>query len=129
MVQAADVGARVRELHDRAVRQLVDAHARRADQPLVLAVRHGLEDPMNIRLLEVLRGFPGPDGDELLETEFAASAELLILGTLHLVLGSPAQVAAAIGRNDPEVERVRRGEVCYSDGSAEATSIRQALGL
>jgi hypothetical protein len=129
VAQPATVEERVRELHDRAVQQLVQAHEERDDFELILAVQYGLEDPVDVGLFEVLRGFPGDDDDELLVTDFAPSASLVILGKLHLVLGSPAQVRAALGRRDAEVEPVRRGRVVHSDQSSEATELQRALGL
>jgi hypothetical protein len=129
MAQPIGIEARVRELHERAVRELVEAHRKRQDHALILAIRYELEDPIDIGLFEVLRGFPGDDGEELLVTEFSPSAELVILGKLRLVLGSPAQVRAAIERHDPELERVRRGRVVWSEKSKKAKFLRQALGI
>ncbi len=85
-----------------------------------------LDDP-DIWILEVLGDFPGGDDDKLLETEFEPSANLMILCQLHLVLGSPAQVRAAIERGD--IAAVTGGTVVYEDGGIEAGELRSALGL
>lgn len=94
-----------------------------------MAIRYRLDDPDDIYMLEVLGGFPGGDDDELLNVEFEPSANLLILGRLHLALGSPAQVLAAITRGDADVDDVKNGKVEYDDGSSEAASVLAALGL
>lgn len=120
----------VRDLNEKAVRQLVDAHRQRTDEPLVLAVRYNLGDPNgHIHLLEVLDQFPGADDDELLVTEFGPSANLLIVGDLHLALGSPAQVQSAAKRGDPIAMAARDGEVVFDDGSAKAADLRRELRL
>lgn len=120
----------VRDLNAKAVRQLVDAHRRRTDEPLVLAVRYNHDDPRgHIHLLEVLDHFPGADDDELLVTEFGPSANLLIVGALHLALGSPAQVLAAARKGDPLTGAARNGEIVFADGSAKAEELRRELGL
>jgi hypothetical protein len=120
---------RVRQMHDRAVHELVAAHKQRADEPLVLAVRFNLADAQDIQLLEVLDGFPGGDDDELLHTEFEPSAQLRVLGKLHLTLGSPAQVESAVRRGGASVERFRNGVVVHDDGSQRAAELKRALGL
>jgi len=120
---------RVRQMHDRAVRDLVEAHKQRTDEPLVLAVRFDLADSQDIQLLEVLDGFPGGDDDDLLVTEFEPSAQLRILGKLHLTLGSPAQVESAVRRGGVTVERFRNGVVVHHDGSQRAAELKRALGL
>jgi hypothetical protein len=123
------VEERVKELHDRAVRGLVQAHRQQTEEPLLLAIRYKRDDPMNIYLLEVLRDFPGSDDDELLDTEFASSANLLILGKLHLVLGSPGQLRAALRRHDPIIDEVKRGTVEYSEPNSEVGALLGELGL
>lgn len=128
--KAKSVDDRVRELNDKAVRQLVEAHQERTDEPLVLAVRYRLDDPEDIYLFEALDGFPGGDEDELLETEFEPSANLRLLGKLHLVLGSPAQTRHAIAaRGDAIMAAIRDGQVEFDDGSFKAAKLRKALGL
>ena len=118
----------IKYLHDKAVRQLIAAHRQRTEEPLILAVRYNL-DGGDIYLLEVLDGFPGGDEDELLFTEFGPSANLIIVGRLHLVLGSPAQVRFALERDDNQIkEAVKCGKVVFDDGSAEATRLKKAVG-
>ena len=120
----------VRKLNEKAVRQLVTAHRQMTDEPLVLAVRYNLDDAKgHIHLLEVLDQFPGADDDELLITTFGPSANLLIVGDLHLALGSPAQVQSAAKRRDPTIVAASKGEVVFDDGSAKATGLKQDLGL
>ena len=121
--------ARVGELHDRAVAELVAAHKDRKDEPLVLAVRYRLDEPVDVYLLEVLAGFPGGDDDELLVTEFEPSAQLRILGKLQLALGSPAQLRSAVTRRDAIIADVARGAVVHDDGSSDATKLRKLLDL
>ncbi len=120
---------RIRQLHEDAIEQLVAAHRQRTDEPLVLAVRYEVGDPMDVHLLEVIDGFPGGDDDELLVTEFEPSAQLRILGKLHLVLGSPAQLQAAIRRNHPLIAAVKTGSVVHDDGSDVAKQLKGELGL
>jgi hypothetical protein len=117
---------RIEVLHDRAVARLVEAHSKRQDQPLILAVRYKPDAP-DIWLLEVLGDFPGGDDDRLLETEFEPSANLMIVCQLHLVLGSPAQVRAAIERGD--LAAVTGGTVIYKDDGTEAGELRSTLRL
>jgi len=130
MAMSATTEDRIKVLHDRAVAQLVEAHRERTDEPLILAVRYALDDPDDdIHLLEVLDGFPGGDGDELMETEFERSANLIILGKLHLVLGSPAQVRTAVERGDKIIAEVKSGKVVHTDSSKVAGDLKHALGL
>jgi hypothetical protein len=120
----------VRDLNEKAVRQLVAAHRLRTDEPLVLAIRFNLDDPQgHIHLLEVLDQFPGADDEELLVTRFGPSANLLVLGDLHIALGSPAQVHSAARRGDPIAVAARSGVVVFDDGSARAAELRRELRL
>jgi hypothetical protein len=129
MVMTMSTDDRVRELHERAVRDLVEAHKQRTDEPLVLAVRFDLTDAQNVHLLEVLDGFPGGDDDELLVTAFEPSAQLRILGQLQLTLGNPAQLDTAVRRGGKSIERFRNGVVVYDNGSQRAREMKKALGL
>jgi hypothetical protein len=122
------VEERVHEMNARAVAELVSAHKSRRDEPLVLAVQFRLADE-DAHLLEVLRGFPGGDEDELLSTEFERSPDLLIFGKLHLVLGSPAQVMAGLSRGDQDIKQAEGGRLLFSDGSPEAAELARMLGL
>lgn len=119
---------RVRELNDAAVLALVNSHLQRADEPLLLGVRFRLDDPLDIHLLEVVGHFPGGDEDELLEFDYEPSARLRILGKLHLVLGSPAQLRSALKSKDPRIDAVRQGKVLVAAGP-EAEALRRELGL
>lgn len=120
----------VKHLNNKAVRQLVAAHRKRKDEPLVLAIHYDLGDPRgDIHLLEVLEHFPGADDDELMVTTFGPSANLLILGNLHLALGSPAQVRSAVERNDAIAAAARDGEVVFDNGSAKAKALKREFGL
>lgn len=132
---ATPSSSRLTEHYRRVVRGLVDAHARRTDEPLVLAIRYQLDDPSDIYLLEVLDGFPGTPDDPPFTMEFGPTADLVILGKLHLALTSSAQLRAAIDRGDPIVSDVRRdGEVLYPPAvsrpsSPAATELIAKLGL
>jgi hypothetical protein len=120
---------RVTVLHDRAVRKLVDAHAENRDDRLLLAVRYGLEDEKNIHLLEVLEEFPGPADDRPYTTEFEATPDLIIEGKLYLTLASPAQLRAAIERNDPLIVDVRAGRGCRVEfQTQEGQELARILG-
>jgi hypothetical protein len=129
MVAPMSMDERVRQLHDRAVHDLIEAHKQRTEEPLLLAVRFDSADTPDVHILEVLDGFPGGEDDDLLATEFEPSAQLLILGKLHLTLGSPAQLEAAVRRGEAQIERFRNGVVVYDDGSPRAKELRRALGL
>jgi hypothetical protein len=129
MVMPMSTDDRVRELHERAVRDLVEAHKQRKDEPLVLAIRFDLTDPQNVHLLEVLDGFPGGDDDELMVTEFEPSAQLRVLGKLELTLGSPAQLDTAVRSGSNSIERFRNGVVVHDNGSPRAKELKEALGL
>ncbi|ETR68003.1 MAG: hypothetical protein OMM_10974 [Candidatus Magnetoglobus multicellularis str. Araruama] len=121
----------IKYLNEKAVRQLVTAHQQLTDEPLVLVIRYNFDDPNgNIYLLEVLDKFPGSDNEELLATQFGPSANLRIVGDLHLALGSPAQVQAAAKRRDSVVKAVSiDGEVVFEDGSEQADELKRELGL
>jgi len=111
--------------YDRIVRGLVEEHRTRKDEPLVLAVRYRCDEPEDIYLLEVIGNFPGNDDDPLFETAFGPSADLVILGELHLALASPAQLRVAVERGDKLVEQLRKdGEVIFP---AKATGAARAL--
>lgn len=120
----------VHELNKKAVRLLVAAHRKRKDEPLVLAIWYNRDDPTgDIHLLEVLDQFPGGEDDELLETKFGPSANLRIVGDLHLALGSPAQVQSAIRRRDRIMKAIKGGSVVFANRSTLAAKLKQALGL
>lgn len=114
-------------INERALRRLIAAHATRFDEPLVLAVRYRQTD-RDVHLLEVLDGFPAAPGEEPFETEFAPSAELLLMDKLHLTLVSPAQLAALIQSNSELVEALRAdGTVEYY--TKDAQPLIATLGL
>ncbi len=61
------------------------------------------------------------DDDPLFVTAFDPTANLIILGKLHLALASPAQLKNAIAVGDPVVNAIRRGgEVLYPPMTARA---------
>ena len=129
MVMQMTNDERVRQLNDNAVRRLIDAHGKRTDEPLVLAVRYRLDEPVDIYILEVIAGFPGGDDDELLTSEFEPSAQLRILGKLVLVLGSLKQLRAAAARGDSLLKEIRSGRVEFDDGSTDSKGLKELLGL
>jgi hypothetical protein len=124
---SSSVAARIQQMHDDSIAQLIESHKRRTEEPLVLAVQYELEHPTDVFLLEVLDDFPGGEEDELLTTEFGPSPNLLLLGTLHLSLGSPGQVEHAVRRGDVLLARVRHGKILFSDGSPTATKLEVDL--
>lgn len=109
MATTAPADDRVTSLHDDAVDQLVEAHRRRKSHKLLLAVRYKIDDPKDIYLLEVLKDFPGADDEALFEIEYERSPDLLIIGKLHLVLSSPAQLRHAINHNQDVIQAIRSG--------------------
>lgn len=120
----------IRDLNNKAVRHLVAVHQQRTDEPLILAVHYNRDNPEgHIYLLEVLDQFPGAGDDELLVTEFGPSANLRIMGTLYLALGSPAQVQSAAKKGHPIAMAVKKGEVVFDDGSENAKELKRELGL
>jgi len=132
MTAATAPGARLEALVDQAVQRLVDAHAARTDEPLVVAVRFDRDATPDIHLLEVIEGFPGPDDDEMLETEFGPSPELRIMGALHLTLASPGQLRTAVARGSGTVQRLTAdGVVLHPNAAAtgEAAALLRLLGL
>lgn len=129
MAMPMSADERIRELNDRAVGELIQAHKERTDEPLVLAVRRDSADGQDIHLLEVLDGFPGGDEDELLVTEFERSAQVLILGKLHLALGSPAQLDAALRRGDVAAVQFKSGRVVYEENTERSRTLKRALRL
>lgn len=98
----------VEDHYEKAVRELVDAHARLKNEPLVLAVRFRRDAGLDVHLLEVLESFPGADTDEPFTTEFAPSETFRILGKLHLTLVSPDQLQHAISQaeNHPRAKTI-----------------------
>ncbi len=103
------------------------AHATRFDEPLVLAVRYRQTD-RNVHLLEVLEGFPATPGEEPFETEFAPSAELMLIGNLHMTLVSPAQLISLVEGDAALVKALRTdGTVEYYSSGAQP--LLEALGL
>jgi hypothetical protein len=129
MVMPMTNDERVRQLNDNAVQLLIDAHSKRTDEPLILAVRYRRDEPVDIYLLEVIADFPGGDDDELLITEFESSSQLRILGKLVLALGSPGQTRIAVTRQENLMAELRRGRIEYSDASAAANELKELLGL
>lgn len=115
------------ELNRRAAKRLVKAHQELDDDHLVLAIRYNHDDE-DLYLFEVLQNFPGDDDDEPFETEYKRSPDLLIIGSLHLMLASPAQLRTAVEKNAPIVDKLKNGEVIGNDGSQEAKDLMQLLG-
>lgn len=123
MVQAATI----REVNEFAIEKLVRAH-KKLDQTLLLAVRFFKKASNDVHLLEILDPFPGPADDPLLVTEFDPSAQLRIVGKLHLALGSATQLEAAIKRRDPLIKDVKKnGVLIHVDPKAK--KLAAALGL
>lgn len=120
---------RIQALKNRAVTSLVEAHRVRADEPLLLAVRFEIDDPLGVGLFEVVDGFPGDDDDGLLSTDYEPSARLRLAGPLRLVLGSPGQVLGAVARNDDAIRALRQPSVVFEAGSDDGRRVREALGL
>ena len=113
-------------LQERAVQKLVEAHATRRDERLVLAVRFQHDD-QDVHVLELLDGWPGEADDALLPMDFAPTSDLLFPGTIHLLLGSPAQLRAALARRDDVLDPIRLdGAVVMR--THEADDIIEALG-
>ena len=123
---SSSAAERIQRMHEGSIEQLIEAHKRRTDEPLVLAIRYELEQP-DLFLLEVLDDFPGGDDDELLTTDFGPSPNLLVLGTLHMTLGSPAQVLNAVQRDDELKARIARGKVLWSNESTAAKQLQMAI--
>ncbi len=96
MSPSAAQAQRVAAHYDRAVADLVDAHAKLARSPLVLAVRFDASHGLDVHLLEVIENFPGNDDDPLFTVTLPPNERFLILGELHLTLASPAQLTHAI---------------------------------
>lgn len=123
MVQAATI----RQVNEIAIQKLVTAH-KKLEQKLLLAVRFFKKASHDVHLLEILEPFPGPADDPLLVTEFDPSAQLRIVGKLHLALGSEQQLEAAIKRGDPLIKDVQKsGVLVHVDPKAK--KLAAALGL
>lgn len=134
---------RIAEHYDRAVADLIAAHAQLKRSPLVLAVRFDDRKGLDVRLLEVIEEFPGQETDPLFTTELAPNERFLILGTLQLTLASPKQLENAIraaGRGKRSassaiVNAVRRhGHVEFmattpAARARKARALKRALGL
>ena len=119
--------AQVARINEQALRRLIAAHATRFDEPLILAVRYQRADP-DVHLLEVLEGFPAEPGDAPFETEFAPSAELMLIGKLHLTLVSPEQLASLI-ESDAALARGLREDGTIEYYASGARPLIDALGL
>lgn len=109
------------------MRKLVDAHATQREERLVLAVRFQHDD-RDVRVLEVLDGWPGENDDPLFSSELGSTSDLVLPGKLHLLLGSPPQVRSALARNDPSLDPIRKDGIVIFP-STEADDIVQALGV
>lgn len=119
--------AQIARINERALRGLIAAHATRFDEPLVLAVRYRHAD-RDVHLLEVLEGFPATPGEVPLETEFAPSAEFLLVGKLHLTLVSSEQLSLLIKEGAALVDALRAdGTVEYHASGAKP--LIEGLGL
>ncbi len=129
MGSGSSVEQRVQDLHNVAVKRLIEAH-QNLDERLLLAIRYDPDDSVDIGLLEVLAKFPGGDDDELFVTEYEPSPNLRILGKLHLTLGSPGQLRSALDRGEALISKVKRGTVEFVDKSSEdASQLLEDLGL
>lgn len=117
----------IARINERALRHLIAAHATRLDEPLVLAIRYHHDAP-DVHLLEVLDGFPDAPGETPFETEFAPSAELMLIGKLRLTLVSPTLLTSLITRGSPLVDALRAdGTIEYY--AAGAKPLIAELGL
>lgn len=56
-------------------------------------------------------------------------AQVLILGKLHLALGSPAQLDAALRRGDVAAVQFKSGRVVYEENTERSRTLKRALGL
>jgi len=92
--------------HRQVAAQLVEEHARRTDEPLVLAVWFAASNHQDLHLLEVVKNFPGPADDELFSVESALPPHLALPGALKLCLASPEQLLSALDRGDPLVRSI-----------------------
>ena len=117
--------AKVAELNDRAIKHLVDAHAR-LEEPLLLAVRFRL-DESGIHLFEVLDGFPGPDEDPPLETIFGSSPEVRMVGELTLVMASPGQFRTLAKGSSGLADQLKAGRVEFY--TEEGKELAELLAL
>lgn len=116
-------------INDRAVRRLVNAHVNGHAEPLLLAVRYKL-DSSDVYLLEVLDGFPGAAKEPPFTSEFAPSAELQLLGKLHLTLANREQFLRAIGPKATALGRdLRAGRLEYVSGDARDLAEKAGLEL
>ena len=117
------------ERHRLVARRLVDAHALRKDEPLLLALWFQISDRNDLHLLEVVKNFPGPPEDELFSVESSLPPELAISGKLQLVLANAEQLRAAIDRNDPalQVIQMSEAEVLYPTSVKPSSMVGQLL--
>jgi hypothetical protein len=118
------------ERHRGVVRSVVEEHARRTNEPLVLAVWYRRRDPLDLHLLEVIEGSAGGDEDPLLTTAFRPTAGLAIQGKLRLTRASPAQLRAAIARGDEVVRALRHdGDLLHPSASEQPPAAELLAGL
>jgi hypothetical protein len=130
---------KIETLYDIRVRELVAAHAKLEDTPLILAIRYskGFKNFLDVHLLEIVDNFPGKPDEPPFLTEFEPSAQLLILGNLYLTLASPDQIRNAMrlsksSSRSPDAKAARKlldavrvgGEIVFS---AKAPPARKRL--
>jgi hypothetical protein len=146
---ASTQSQKIDTLYDLRVRELVAAHAKLKDSPLVLAIRYGkgFKSFLDVYLLEIVENFPGMPDEPPFLTEFEPSAQLLIMGKLYLTLASPDQIRHAIdlaksGRRTREataakklLDAIRRnGDIVFSAKSPTgrkrlANALEKEIGL
>ena len=129
--------------YERAVKDLVDAHAKLASEPLVLAAWFRRGEGLDVHLLEVIEDFPGADTDPPFAADFGPSGAVRILGTLYLTLLGPGQLRHALrqakARPGTKIAKLfgavrRDGQVVYRAPSPRgrhdlAASLARELGL
>jgi hypothetical protein len=141
---------KIETLYEIRVRELVAAHAKLEDTPLVLAIRYnkGFKSALwDVHLLEIVEHFPGTPDEPPFPIEFEPNAQFQIMGKLYLTLASPDQLRHAISLHESGrrtagaaaakklLDSVRRsGEVVFSAASPPgrkrlANALTKELGL
>jgi len=115
-------------LYPEQVRKLIESHKEMEDHKLLLAIWYDKDEQRDIKILEVLEGFPSSDDEtELFTTYFTSSSKFLIAaeGKLILSLTNPEEMKNAIKQKIPIIKEIMaalaRGQakVLYKDAEME----------
>ena len=110
------------------VRNLIESHKKLEDHQLLLAIWFDKGNDKDIKILEVLKGFPSYDTPmELFTTHFDSTREFLIAagGKLILSLTGPEDMEKALEQDFLVIQKIKTS---FAEGQAEVLYESETMG-